>query len=322
MLNIYNIVKKRFTYILLIFSLFLNGCSSITAKNNAVTKAGLYFDTVITLTVYGERAQELIETCFDKCEEYENLFSRTVSNSDISRINNANGEEVIVSEETLEIIEKGIYYGELSEGLFDITIGPVVELWDFHGNNQIPDEEDIKQALSHVSYKNIIVNKENSIVRLTDPMAKIDLGALAKGYIADKLKEYLVSEGVTSALINLGGNIEAVGCKPDNSPFRIGIKKPFSDNEIETFVDLLDKAVSSSGVYERYFYIDDKLFHHILDPNTGYPVETDLFGVSVVCDSSTDADAFGTICILMGYERAKELMDSQKNMDVIWSFAK
>lgn len=298
------------------------GCSF--KKNEApVTKSGIYFDTIVSITVYDEDASEMIDQCFSICDHYEKLYSKTIEDSDISRINKAEGKPTVVEEETIELIEKGIYFGELSEGLFDITIGPVADLWDFHNNNtnNIPDKKAIDEAIKHVSYKNIKIDKNDSTVTLIDSESQIDLGGIAKGYIADKLKQYLVSQGINSALINLGGNIEAVGNKPDGRLFNIGIKKPFSENEIESTVELKNNSVSTSGVYERYFYNNDELYHHIINPKTGYPVKTDLFGVSVICDSSTDADALGTICILMGYERAKEFMNSRKDCKVIWSFA-
>jgi len=314
-------LKSRFTFFIFILLFFLCGCSSKAGEEKQVSKSAIYFDTFVTITVYGTDDEKIIDDCFSICDKYEKMFSKSIESSDVSKINRAKGEAIAVSPETIELIEKGIYYGDLSKGLFDITIAPVSSLWDFHGeDNIIPDAEEINEAISHVSYKNIVLDKENGRVRLTDKEAKIDLGGIAKGYIADKLKEQLISKGVSSALINLGGNIEAVGKKPDGNPFRIGIKKPFKENEIleEVFID--NNSVASSGVYERFFYKDDILYHHILDPKTGYPVESDLYGASVICNSSIDADALGTICILMGYEKAKEMTDAL-GVKVIWAFA-
>lgn len=301
---------------------FLCACTFPTKENEPLSRSGIYFDTYITITIYDKTQEEILDHCFDMCKKYEDTLSKTIEDSEVSLINSSKGKAVKVSEDTIEIIEKSIYYSEISEGLFDITIAPLTELWDFHENSkkEIPKEEDIKKALSHVSYKNIKIDKEKSTVALSDPEAKIDLGGIAKGYIADKLKEYLISEGVESALINLGGNIEAIGSKPDGSSFLIGIKKPFSEKEIIDSVEIKNNSVASSGVYERYFIKDDKLYHHILSPKTGYPVESDLYGASVICFSAEDADAIGTICILLGYERAKELTDSIKDLKVIWSF--
>lgn len=315
---------KRAVALFALLCIFITSLCGCEMKNSEpIQKSGFYFDTFITISIYDKKDTEILEKCFEKCSQYENMFSRTIEGSEISNINNAGGEAVNVSDETFELIEKGIYYGELSDGLFDITIAPVSELWDFHEDSErrIPDRDVLEEALTHVSYKNIVLNKDDKSVQITDKEAKIDVGGIAKGYIADKLKEYLVSQGVKSALINLGGNIITVGRKPDNSPFHIGIKKPFSDSEILDEVDLNDRAVSSSGVYERYFYEGDKLYHHILLPSSGYPVESDLFGASVICDSSIDADALSTICILVGSKKAEELINDIEDADVIFAYS-
>lgn len=332
-------VRGVICILLFLFVMSFCGCSNSSfdfsnskSKSQPIQKSGIAFDTFITITVYGTDDTSVLDECFSLCNEYENKFSRTIDDSEVSRINNAGGMPVEVSNETFELLKKGVYYGDISEGLFDITIAPVSELWDFHVENidknlsdenvesRIPDEKAIKEAITHVSYKNIILDEEKLKVTLTDSEAKIDLGGIAKGYIADRLKEYLISQGVESALINLGGNILAVGSKPDGSGFHIGIKKPFSDNEIERDVDVIDKAVSTSGVYERFFYENDVLYHHILLPSTGYPVKSDLNAASVICKSSTDADALSTICVLLGKDKAEQLISNLEDTEVILLF--
>lgn len=314
-------MKKLILFICIIASCILCGCKNSKGKAEPLSKSGFAFDTFITISIYDEKDSRILDECFNMCENYENLFSKTIDTSEISKINKSKGENVKVSKDTFELIEKGLYYGEISDGLFDITIAPVSNLWDFHGEGTVPDDSLIQNTINHVSYKNLSLNKADFSVSKLDPDLEIDLGGIAKGYIADRLKEYLLSQNVKSALINLGGNIIAIGTKPDGTPFKIGIKKPFNENEIDATVELNNRAVSTSGVYERCFYEGDKLYHHILNPQTGYPVETDLWGVSIVCDSSTDADAIGTICILMGYDKAKTFCESFENIDVIWSLA-
>lgn len=328
--------KLKKCILILLFVMSLAGCnagdgaldfSSLKGKPQPIQKSGIAFDTIITITVYDSDDTVILDDCFNLCNEYEKKFSRTVETSEISKINSASGEPVEVSDETFELIQRGIYYGDISNGLFDITIAPVSELWDFHEENdsnsdasysRIPEKNSIDNAKKHVSYKNIVLDEKLHTVMLMDSEAKIDLGGIAKGYIADKLKEYLLGQGVNSALINLGGNILAVGAKPDGSPFHIGIKKPFSEGEIEKDVDLVDKAVSTSGVYERYFYENDRLYHHILLPSTGYPVESDLYAASVICKSSTDADALSTICVLLGKEKAEKLINTLDGVEVLF----
>ena len=166
----------------------------------------------------------VLEECEKLCQKYENLFSRTIDTSDVSRINQANGQPVTVDQETADLIKTALHYGDLSDGKFDITIAPLSELWNFgHNDGQIPDPAAIEEARSHVNYKNVKV--DGTTVQLLDPKAAIDLGAIAKGYIADQLKEYLESAGIKHGLISLGGNTVAIGEKPDGSPFKIGVSK-------------------------------------------------------------------------------------------------
>lgn len=311
--------------IFVFFMLFtLNGCKK--KEINPVSREAFLLDTFVTISIYetdsssSKNINEILDNCIEKIENYESLFSRTISTSDIYKINNSNGIPVKVSEDTFELIEKGIYYGDISNGLFDITIARVSELWDFHEDSspKIPDKTTVESLASHVSYKNIILNKNDMTVVLKDPLCAIDLGGLAKGYIADKIKEYLISENISSALINLGGNIMTIGSKPDHHPFRVGIKKPFSSGEIITDVTLNNNGIATSGIYERYFILNNKTFHHILDPKSGYPVDTDLYSVSVISESSIDSDALGTICVLLGKEKASEFIKQFSDANFIF----
>lgn len=246
------------------------------------------------------------------------MFSRTAEDSEISRINNAGGAPVEVSEETITLIEKGIYYSEMSNGAFDITIGSISSLWDFKAESpSIPDAAAIADAVSHVNYKNIMI--QDNTVRLLDPYAKLDVGAVAKGYIADRLREYLEEEGIDHAMIDLGGNIIAMGSKLDGSDYNIGIQKPFDENGTPiTSVKLSDKSIVTSGVYQRYFEQDGKIYHHILDPATGYPCENNLYSVTIITDSSLTADALSTTCFLLGYEKGMNLINQLNNVDAVF----
>lgn len=313
------VILVPFTIYLCLISIIIFTFTGCQKNKQPVSKEAFLLDTFISISIYdldassdgSNDANIILDNCISKIETYESLFSRTIETSDVSKINGANGAPIKVSDETFDLIKKGIYYSELSDGLFDITIAGATELWDFHEDNStntLPDDELINAAISHISYKNLILDEINKTVALKDPSTKIDLGGIAKGYIADKIKEYLVSENITSALINLGGNILTIGSKPGNQPFKIGIKKPFSPGEIITDVSLTNDGVATSGIYERYFKINDKIYHHILNPKTGYPVETDLYSVSVISDSSIESDALGTICILLGKEKASEFI--------------
>ncbi len=295
-------------------SLLLCGC---TTNKEPISKTAIYFDTVISIKLYDSQDPEILEQCFSFCEEFEQTISRTIETSEISQINNSNGNPVTVSDTTIELLEKGIYYSELTDGAFDISIAPLSELWDFKNNpGEVPLENDIKDALSHVSYEKILI--EGNTVTLLDPNMAIDLGGIAKGYMADKLKEYLLSEGVESALIDLGGNILAVGSKPDNSNYTIGIKKPFKDGEMVSTESINDLSVVTSGCYERFFEVDDVIYHHILDTNTGYPCDNNLYGVTIFSDKSVDGDALSTSCFALGLEEGQKLIKSLDGIDALF----
>lgn len=296
--------------------LLITGCSAKPME--PISKTGVYFDTVIKIDIYDSADTELLNKCFEYCQEFENTISRTIETSEISQINQAKGEPTTVSDMTIELLQKGIQYGNLTDGKFDITIAPLSELWDVKNNpGIIPSEEEISNALSHVNYKNIQI--KGNEVTLLDPEAAIDLGGIAKGYMADKLKEYLISEGVKSALINLGGNILTIGTKPNGQPFVLGIQKPF-DNQgtVITTVQSSDNSLVSSGVYERYFEVDGVKYHHILDTNTGYPFNNGLLGVSIISPESVDGDALSTACFALGLEDGMKLINSIANTEAIF----
>ena len=296
--------------------LFLIGCTS--GNSNPLTYQDTLFDTIIQIRIYDANASDALEACKTACETYENLLSRTVEGSDIYNINHAQGMPVAVSSDTATLIKKGIYYGDLSNGSFDITIGSVSQLWDFtSGSGTVPDADAIASALSHVNYKNISVS--DNTVQLLDPNASIDVGAIAKGYIADRIKDYLKKNGVKHAVIDLGGNILLIGSKTDGSKYNIGIQKPFGETgEPITSIKVANKSVVTTGIYQRYFEADGKIYHHILDPRTGYPCENTLYSDTIITDSSLTADALSTVCYLMGYEAANNLVDQLENVDALF----
>ena len=311
-------MKRLLTY-LLSCSIMISvvGCAS-PPLNEKQQKTGIYFDTVITLTIWGAD-EEILAHCEDLCEYYESLFSRTIESSDVSRINSSNGMPVEVADETAELIQIGLDYGKLSNGKFDITVGTVNTLWKFQDNEtkELPDPQAIQDALSHVSFQNVEVN--GNTVTLKDPKAQIDLGGIAKGYIADKLKEYLESAEIEHALINLGGNILALGGHVDGTPFKIGIQKPFDETGTAiTYLDTKDRSVVSSGNYVRYFEKAGRIYHHILDPDTGYPCENNLVQVTILSEYSVDGDALSTACYNLGLEKGMELIQKLDGIEAIF----
>ena len=305
---------KRLTALLSASILLLSGCSGLP-RERSQTYTDTLFDTVISVQIFDSVDEDVLKGCEKLCKKYDSMFSNKIEDSEISRINSAGGNPVEVSKETIKLIKKGIYYSEMSDGVFDITIAPVSNLWDFKAETPlVPSPEAIAEAVSHVNYENIIIR--DNTVKLTDPHAGIDLGAIAKGYIADRIKDYLEEEGVRHAMINLGGNVLAMGSKLDGSDYNIGIQKPF--DEPITSVKISDKSVVTSGIYQRYFKADGKIYHHILDPNTGYPCENNLYSVTILTDSSLTADALSTTCFLLGYDRGMKLINQLDNVDAVF----
>ena len=308
---------KRLTALLSASILLLSGCSGLP-RERSQTYTDTLFDTVISVQIFDSVDEDVLEGCEKLCKKYDSMFSNKIEDSEISRINSAGGNPVEVSKETIKLIKKGIYYSEMSDGAFDITIAPVSSLWDFKAETpSVPSPEAIAEAVSHVNYENIIIR--DNTVKLADPQAGIDLGAIAKGYIADRIKDYLEEEGVRHAMINLGGNVLAMGSKLDGSDYNIGIQEPFDETgEPITSVKISDKSVVTSGIYQRYFKADGKIYHHILDPNTGYPCENNLYSVTILTDSSLTADALSTTCFLLGYDRGMKLINQLDNVDAVF----
>ena len=308
---------KRLTALLSASILLLSGCSGLP-RERSQTYTDTLFDTVISVQIFDSVDEDVLEGCEKLCKKYDSMFSNKIEDSEISRINSAGGNPVEVSKETIKLIKKGIYYSEMSDGVFEITIAPVSNLWDFKAETPlVPSPEAIAEAVSHVNYENIIIR--DNTVKLTDPHAGIDLGAIAKGYIADRIKDYLEEEGVRHAMINLGGNVLAMGSKLDGSDYNIGIQEPFDETgEPITSVKISDKSVVTSGIYQRYFKADGKIYHHILDPNTGYPCENNLYSVTILTDSSLTADALSTTCFLLGYDRGMKLINQLDNVDAVF----
>lgn len=296
--------------------LCVTGCSEFSRKPLSYT--GTALDTVISIQIYDSSDEKLTEHCQKMCEEYEAKFSRTIETSEIAQINAAGGAPVEVSDDTVALIKKGIYYCDMSDGAFDITIGSVTSLWDFKADEPSPPAPEVlAEAVTHVNYRKITI--DGNTVRLLDPAAKLDLGAIAKGYIADRIKEYLKSEGVRHALINLGGNVLAIGGKLNGSPFNIGIQRPFDQSgEPITSARINNKSIVTSGTYQRYFEKDGSLYHHILNSSNGNPCNNGLNSVTIITDSSLTADALSTTCFLLGPEAGMKLVNQLDNVDAVF----
>ena len=288
-------------------------------KGKSLNKDGYYFDTYVNLTVYSSKDSKYLDECLKMCERYDALFSPTIEGSDVYNINHAAGESVKVDPETYYLLQRAIEFCEETDGAVDITIAPLMDTWGLShesgilseagitGNKSKPSDIKVQDALKNVNYRNVIL-EDDYTVRLKNPETRIDLGFIAKGYIADKLKEYLVSKDVKSAIISLGGNVVVIGTKPDGSDYNIGIKDPDNSGEIIESLKANNSSVVTSGTYERYVEYDGIKYHHILDTATGYPVDNGIKSVTVLSDSSLEGDALSTVCLILGEEGSKDIL--------------
>lgn len=269
------------------------------------------FDTRVGICTYGDAkaCASALERAFSDCRCYERLFSRTIAGSDISRVNAAKGAWVDVDARTGKLVEKALAYCAESRGTFDITIGAVSRLWDLK-RGIIPQDEALAEAVRHVDWHGVHIEREGSRarVRLDDPAAMIDLGGIAKGWIADALDAMLTQTGIPGYVIDLGGNILVRGDKPDGSPWTVGLPDPAHGREKPSAtIKLAGGSVVTSGVYERARMCDGVLYHHVLDPKTGMPIAVEHPAVSVVCEHSIDAEGFSTTLLALGIEKSREL---------------
>jgi thiamine biosynthesis lipoprotein len=281
------------------------------ADDDPVEWTGMYFDTSISIRLYGDDAREWMEGAVEYCAKMENTLSAQKETSELYKVNHRTEQTVTVSDELAECISEGLKYSEMSDGAFDITILPVKDLWDFESEDhtgEVPDDNAIQEELKKVDYTKVHLDGNTLTFDSADTM--IDLGGIAKGYISAKLKEYLVDQGCMSGLINLGGNVSVIGSKPDGSDWTVGIQTPFDDRgTVLTTVSVSDTSVISSGIYERYFEVDGTIYHHILDPRTGYPAETDLNQVTVIGDDDVAGDALATIGIVLGKDGMEQFLE-------------
>ena len=273
------------------------------------TGVGFYFDTVVSLSLWGA-PEGLMDEIWAACARYEQLLSKTIDASDVSRINNAMGQTVTVDPETWEILRRAKEISAQTGGAFSITIAPVTALWSFTDTvtNMVPTDEARLKMLPLVDDQKIALG-ENNTVTLPAGM-EIDLGGIAKGYIADKVAD-IIREKAYAGIVSLGGNVYTVGKKPDGSAFSVGIKDPHNPAASKAIIYTGDGTVVTSGTYEWGFSFGGERFHHILDPKTGWPSQSDLVSATFVMDSSMTADALATACIVIGSEKslalAKEL---------------
>ena len=311
--------RKLLSVILIITVLGLAaGCSE-----SIPSQSGFVLGTLCTITLYDKGRPQVYRSIFSRLQQIEDLMNTHAEGSDVDRINKSAGiEPVKVHDDVFEVIERALYYAEISGGALDLTVQPLVSLWDIGGEHpRVPAQEEIDNVLPLINWRYVELDKENKTVFLKKPGMALDLGAIAKGYAADEAAAIIRKARIPRAVVDLGGNILTVGEKEDKSLWRIGIQNPRdSRGAYIGVVQVKEKTVVTSGVYERYFVQDGVRYHHIFSPQEGFPVRNGLLSVSIIGDSSMDADALSTAAFVLGYEKGRALIESLEGVEAIFLF--
>lgn len=303
------------TVILLILGACLAGARMIKTDESKADASFFAMSTYISLTAYGKEADRAVLDAQAKAEELERLWSTTDETSEIYALNHSGGAPVSVSGETGDLIRFALQMAEETGGALEPTIYPVLLAWGFTTEeNRIPDKEELERLLQQTGYRRVLM--EGDLVILPEDM-QLDFGAVGKGFTGDILTELLKQEGVKSALLDLGGNIQVIGTKPDGTNWKIGLRNPFGEGYLGV-VEVCDLAVVTSGNYERYFVGEDgRTYGHILDPVTGYPADSGLSSVTILAKEGKRCDALSTALFVMGYDKAKEYWQAHRDFDMI-----
>lgn len=308
--------KKLLIVIVVIIT--LTSCSKQPVQT--YSKSNFQLNTLIRITLF-EDDEKIFQEIFDLIAYYEKILSVHLSGSELYNINKfAYDSPVVISKEMEEILSSSLHYYNLSDGFFDISIGPLVNLWNINntsGNNKPPDKLAIEETTKYIGFENIKI--VDNTVQFSNPNNSIDLGGISKGFIVDKIVDYLSSNGIDRAILDFGGNIYVIGEKDINVPFIIGIQDPFdSRGEYVATINVTNKSIVTSGIYERYFEYDNNIYHHIINPFTGYPENNSIASVTIISDSSLDGDALSTVVFLLGLDRGMQLIDQLNNIEAIF----
>ena len=309
---------KRIRKIAAVWAALLLGASlpgAAAAEEGRTEKSFFAMDTFLTFTAYGDGAEAALDKAEKKVLELENKWSVTDENSEIYKANHSGGESIAVSDETAGIIQFALSMAEETDGALDPTIYPVLTAWGFTTDeNRIPSQEELDARIAQTGYEN--VRLDGNELQIPNGM-ELDLGAVGKGYAGDLAAEILEEEGITSALLNLGGNIQAVGTRPDGSEWRLGLRSPFGEGQIGVLTTA-GGAVVTSGNYEKYFIGEGGVrYGHIIDPATGYPVDNGLASVTVITEEGKLGDALSTSLFVMGLEKAEEYWKAHPGFEMI-----
>lgn len=286
--------------------------AACSTKAEPIRKTDFVLGTVCTISIYDskDKAEQAIEQSFRALKKLEQKLSANIPTSLISKINTqAHNTQIEMDTETTFIMQKALEYAEKSQGAFDPAIGALVKLWNIGTEEaKIPSKEEIQALLSSADYKNIKITDNR--IKLINPDTRVDLGAIAKGYASDMVKNILTDNNVKKAIIDLGGNIYALGTRPTGEDWRIGIQDPRNNKgRYIAILKVSNKAVVTSGDYERFFIKNNRRYHHILDPSTGYPAESGIISVSIISPSGIDADALSTTAFVLGAKKGLDFIE-------------
>ncbi|MGT2950395.1 thiamine biosynthesis protein ApbE [Streptococcus cuniculi] len=322
-------MKWRWLALALLFcSFFLGACQSkqtvkesLPVVDKPLTRTESLLHTVVQISIYHKNQEEAMDEGIAYVKEMERLLSTNLEGSDVYRINQAAGKEAVkVDPRTFELIEQALGMGEKSQGRFDVSIGAVNNLWKIGSEDaRKPSDEEIKAALPRINYKDVQLDKKHQTVAVKEGMI-LELSAISKGYIADGLKRLFAEKGITTAIINLGGNVVVMGSSPAHKEgWKVGVQDPDEvRGTVVGSVYVTDGSVVTSGIYERYLEVDGVIYHHILDPETGYPVENNISGVTVFTKTSTQGDALSTTLFLLGIDKGMEFIDQLEDVEAVF----
>lgn len=317
---------KKLSIMILVLLLFIVGCVQNGNPEEGFTRnphsdTRFMLNTVSTVRIFNEDKEEVLDQVFAHIKSYENILTMHEAGSEIDEVNqNAGIKPVKVSEEVFNLVELSIEHAQLSEGLFDVSIGVLTSLWNIGSSDaRKPSQAEIDEVLPLVGYEKIELHREDLTIFLQEKGMKIDLGGIAKGYIVDKAAEFLVEHGVTAAVIDLGGDIFVVGNNIHGNPWNIGVQNPFlGRGQIIGTVKAVNQSIVTSGVYERVFEEDGVDYHHLLNPFDGYPFMNDLAGVSIVSETSAEGDALSTAAFGMGLEKGLEFIEAYEGAEAVF----
>lgn len=323
-------MKIKIQYILIICIFLCTGCGEGTSGDVKVsleekiqedipsaTKDFFAMDTYMEVTAYGEQAEEAVSQAQVRVEELDRMLSTGLEDSELSLLN-SNAKETL-SEEAFYLLTRSMDIWKLTDGAFNPAIYPLMEIWGFTtGEYQVPEEKTIKKQLANTDPENINLYEDTRKVEFAKEGMKIDFGGIAKGYTSAQIMDIFREYNIESGMVSLGGNVQVLGSKTDGSFWRVAIRNPDSEETYLGVLETKDRAVITSGGYERYFEQDGKIYHHILDPKTGYPAESGLKSVTIVSGDGVLADGLSTALFVMGPEQAKEFwIRSEVDFDVI-----